>query len=363
MKDIRMVLPNPASDTAGAASALFSLGGLNVIHDAAGSMESYVTFDEARDLEDCRTVASRLSRLEAITGDDEILLDSLEQACREEAPAFIALIGSPVPFTIGMDLEGIAAEAEYRSGIPAFAVNSGGFALYDKGAGEALEKLLKKLAETPAEPRAGVINLLGATPLDYSPREMEGLCVRLKEAGAKEVRTLTMARGAEEIRRAGEAERNVVISLAGLPAARWLKKRFGTPYTVEVPLDWQPGPDFSPKPEQRVLVLGESVLTAQLVQLLQHRGVSAVAGVTAGYDPEVFPGLSVGRLDTEAAIRRELKQEYFALVGDPLYGLLLPPGSKTKLIARPHRALSARLYPFREQPLEALMKEIERCFA
>ena len=77
MKDIRMVLPPMASDTAGAASTLFSLDGLTVIHDAAGSMESYITFDESRELEGKRTVASRLSRLEAITGDDAILLEKV----------------------------------------------------------------------------------------------------------------------------------------------------------------------------------------------------------------------------------------------------------------------------------------------
>ena len=133
MKDIRMVLPNMASDTAGAASALFSLNGLTVIHDAAGSMESYITFDESRDLEGKRTVASRLSRLEAIAGDDAILLDKVVQACAEEQPPFVAILGSPIPFTIGTDLDGIAAEAEFSTGIPAFAVSSGGFETYDKG--------------------------------------------------------------------------------------------------------------------------------------------------------------------------------------------------------------------------------------
>ncbi len=362
MKDIRMILPTFAPDTAGAASALFSLGGLNVIHDAAGSMESYVTFDEARDLELCRTVTSRLSRLEAITGDDGILLDKLEDACREETPEFIAVLGSPVPFTIGADLEGIAAEAEYRCGVPAFAVNTGGFALYDRGVGEALEKLILKLTEAPGETVPGLVNLLGATPMDYSPREVEGIRARLLEEGAREVQTLTMCRGTEEIRRAARAERNVVVSLGGLPAAKLMKKRFGIPYTLDLPLVWQPGPDFCPKPTERLLVLGECVLTARTVRLLQAQGVSAVAGITAGWDPEVLGELPALRLDTEASVRQALKQDWFMIVGDKLYALLLPPGSKTKRIERPHRALSGRLCPFREGTLEELMTEIERCF-
>ena len=125
MKDFRMILPNPASDTAGAASMLFQLNGLTIIHDAAGSMESYITFDEERELEGKRTVASRLSRLEAITGDDSILLHKIEEECGDNPPPFVAILGSPVPFTIGTDLDGIAAEAEFLTGVPSFAVNSG----------------------------------------------------------------------------------------------------------------------------------------------------------------------------------------------------------------------------------------------
>ena len=37
MKDIRTILPNIASDTTGAAAALFEAEGLTIIHDAAGA--------------------------------------------------------------------------------------------------------------------------------------------------------------------------------------------------------------------------------------------------------------------------------------------------------------------------------------
>ena len=175
MKDIRIVLPNPASDTAGAASILFQLGGLTIIHDAAGSMESYITFDESRSLEGRRTVASRLSRLEAITGNDSILLSKIETECAENPPPFTAILGSPVPFTIGTDLDGIAAEAEYITNIPTFAVNSGGFAIYDKGAGEALKKVLEKTTRPPTGHTGYIIHLLGASPMDYSPAEIDAM--------------------------------------------------------------------------------------------------------------------------------------------------------------------------------------------
>lgn len=361
MKDIRMILPNMASDTAGAASALFALNGLTVIHDAAGSMESFITFDEARDLEGKRTVASRLSRLEAITGDDGILLDKLAEECTEEAPPFIAVIGSPVPFTIGTDLEGIAAEAEFSTGVPAIAVTAGGFETYDKGVGEALKKIIEKKAAAP-NPHAGkIVNLLGATPMDYSPGEIEGIRAQLLSRGVTCVRTLSMADGVEEVLHAAEADHNLVISVAGLPAARYMRQKYGIPYSIGVPMDEQ---EAVPDPEGRsVLILGEAVLSRQLALMLQKRGISAVAGITAQDDPEIFPDVPSVRLDTESGIRAELKKNYFAVVGDPLYKLLLPRDSETKFVERPHRALSGRLYPPASKNLDQLLTELKEVFA
>ena len=358
MKDIRIILPNMASDTAGAASALFELDGLSVIHDAAGSMESYITFDERRDLEGRRTVASHLSRLEAITGNDGTLLDKLTEECADDAPNFIAIIGSPIPFTVGTDLDGIAAEAELSTCVPAFAVNSGGFELYDKGAGEALVKLMEKVTAAP-QYKTHTVNLLGATPMDYSRTELEGICAQLLAQGYEAVHTLTMGQGIESIRHAAEAEHNLVISVAGLPAARTMEKRFGIPYSIGVPIAFDS--TSLPTTEKKLLLLGETVLTKQLVTLLRECGIDAVAGITGNDDKDIFPGIPCVRLDTESSIRAELKKDYFAVVGDPLYQLLLPANSETLFIPRPHGALSGRLYPPCERTLPQLMDKIKRC--
>lgn len=358
MKDIRMILPNMASDTAGAASMLFALEGLTVIHDAAGSMESFITFDEARDLEGRHVVASRLSRLEAITGDDGILLEKLERECEGDRPPFVAVLGSPVPFTIGTDLEGIAEEARWRTGVPAFGVNSGGFATYDKGGAEALKKVIAATVQ-PRPTRKGVVNLLGAWPMDYSTAELEGIRQNVLASGAKLVRTLTCARGMEEMYLAAEAEHNLVISLAGLSAARYMEQAFGIPYTVGVPIagaaDWPEG-----AAGRRVLVLGEAVLTKGLVQNMVQAGITAVAGITTRDDPQIFPDVPALVLDTEEKLCRELAKPYDLIVGDPLYRLLMPRDPKAKFVERPHRALSGRLYPPTEENLEQLtikMKE------
>lgn len=337
MKEVKMFLPNLASDTAGAASALFSLGGLTVIHDAAGSLEVFINYEEARELEGKRTVGSKLNRLDAITGNDQVLLDKILAECEVSPPPFIAIIGSPVPFTIGTDLDGIAAETENLTGIPAFAVTAGGFGTYDKGAGEALKKLIQKCTHSPAPHGGKIVNLLGATPMDYSPAEIQGICDHLKNQGADKIRTLTTAEGMDEIYHAAEADVNLVISISGLAAAKFLKRKYGIPYTIGVPMNT---PDLTGK---MVLVLGEAVFCKQLCKNLTDSGSMAVAGVIGMDKAEIFPGVHYLSLDTEQKIVNELKNEYDMIIGDPLYKLLLPKDFTGNYIERPHRALSGRL--------------------
>lgn len=373
MKEIRTTLPSPASDTAGACSILFETGGLTVIHDAAGSMEVFVTFEEDRPLEGKRTVCSKLSRLEAITGDDSILLKKIVQEIQNRPAPFISIVGSPVPFTIGTDLEGIAAEAECQLDTPAFAVTAGGFEAYDKGAGEALKKLIQKVTLPPQCRTGKVVNLLGVSPLDYSAAELDGIASQLLQCGISRVHTLTMTDGLEEIRHAAEADLNIVLCTAGLPAARDLRERFGIPYVIGVPFDAESTQElFSPpdavpqssvaeNPAHSILILGETVLTRSIAEACARRtGLRTVAGLTGNTDSEIKFDIPYLVLKTEDDIRRELSKNYLAVVGDPLYQLLLPKDSTTHFFARPHRALSSRLYPPVQQSLEQYFSELER---
>lgn len=352
MKEVKMVLPNLASDTAGAASALFSLGGLTVIHDAAGSLEVFLTYEEARTLEGKRTVGSKLNRLDAITGNDQVVLDKIIAECELDPPNFIALIGSPVPFTIGTDLDGIAAEAENLTGIPAIAVTAGGFKTYESGVGDALKKLIHKCTLSPSAHEGYIVNLLGATPMDFSPVEIEGICDQLKKQGATKVNTLTMAEGMDEIYHAGEADLNLVISVSGLSAAKYMKRKFGIQYSIGVPMDAVTATG------KKALILGEAVLGKQIAKNMQEAGCNAVAGVVGNDAKEIFPEVNAISLDTEEKLQEELQKDYDLILGDPLYKLLLPSGFSGSYVERPHRALSGRLYPPAEKTLDKSLKLI-----
>lgn len=347
---------------------LFETGGLTVIHDAAGSTEVFITFEEQRDLDLCRTVGSQLSQVEAVTGNDRIVLDRITAELARRPAPFAAIVGSPVPFTICVDLEGIAAEAEERSGTPVFSVGAGGFQLYHRGAGEALKKLLERLTTAPDSREEGRVNLLGAFPMDYSSAELEGIRSHLLAAGAERVCSLTMNGSLEEIRSAAQSGLNLVIGLAGLPAAEWMRKKYGVPYTVGVPFDRKSAeerlnrvqrPSEQPESGKRILVLGESVFADSLAGLCRQRGFRATAGLAEGLLPGWKPEGDYVCPDTEDRLRTELAGGYDLIVGDPLYRLLLPRDSRAVFLDRPHQALSARLNRPAEESLENLLHKLE----
>ena len=364
-----MILPPLASDTAGACSMLFESGGLTVIHDAAGSMEVFCTFEEQRSLEHCRTVVSSLNQLEAATGNEQVLREKIVTELAQQPAPFAAIVGSPVPFTICIDLDGIAAEAEERSGTPVFAVTAGGFGLYHQGAGEALKKLLQRLSQPPRPQKGTLVNLLGAFPMDQSSAELEGMRRALLEAGADAVHSLTMNGSLDEVRHAADAALNIVIGTAGLPAAKWLKQKYKLPYVTGIPFDAESArllldgktPAVMPVSGPRVLVLGESVFALSLARLCQTRfGMRAEAGCVTGALPGLAPEVARVKPETEPALRAVLAGEYDVIVGDPLYRLLLPAQSRAVFVERPHQALSSRLNPPVQEPLTLLAARLEQ---
>ena len=183
-----------------------------------------------------------------------------------------------------------------------------------------------------------------------------------------------MDAGIEVFKNAARAKASLVISMSGLPAARWLKNRFGIPYFMGVTVNEMSAggvtgaifgtakhvPPPAVKPGKEMLVIGEAVLAKNLARnYMETAGHPAVAGIVGSYDPEVFADVPHVILDTEEKIRAELAKGYYAILGDPLYKLLLPKDSESIYIERPHRAQSSRIYP----PTEVTLDEIAAKFA
>ena len=85
--------------------------------------------------------------------------------------------------------------------------------------------------------KKNAVNILGATPLDFSVNgQVQSIARRLTEGGFSVQSVWAMGSEIAAIDRAGEAEVNLVVSSVGLPAAEFLRERFGMPYVVGAPL-------------------------------------------------------------------------------------------------------------------------------
>ena len=240
MKNVNRVLSTYSSDLFGVCSALYELGGMTVMHDASGCNSTYTTHDEPRWYQmDSMVYISALSEMEAVLGDDEKFLDDIVRTARDMHPAFIAIGGTPIPMIMGTDFKGLAKVLEKRTKVPSFGFATNGMHTYEKGAGMAFEAIADRFCtvENAGEKVANGVNILGATPLDFSINgNVEKIQEILEECGFQVVSTFAMGNSLEQIKKAGSAQVNLVISQTGLLAARLLKKRFGTPYVVGIPV-------------------------------------------------------------------------------------------------------------------------------
>ena len=245
MRQAYRILPVYTGDISGAASALFELGGMTVIHDPSGCNSTYNTHDELRWYDrDSLIFITGLRDVDAIMGNDDKLIHDVLQAAEEFRPAFISLTNSPVPWMNGTDFEGIASVIEEQTGIPVFYVPSNGMHDYVRGAGLAFERLADRLVTDPGVKQKrpvmcrGRINVLGVTPLDFTLQTyVDDLSARLTNAGWEINSLWAMGESLDRIKNAANADLNLVVSSSGMKAAALLNRQFGIPWTAGCPVD------------------------------------------------------------------------------------------------------------------------------
>ena len=251
-------LPVYTGDVSGVCSALYELGGMVIMHDPSGCNSTYNTHDEIRWMDrESLIFLSGLRDIDAITGNDRKLIDDAVEAAEQFHPKFIALANSPVPWLIGTDFQSICRTIRTETGIPAFHVETNAMHDYTYGAGHAFEQLARMLFGKDDEPedncpavpqeRSGEqsgtaegrirVNVLGVTPLDFTVRsQVQTLREILDKNDFQTVSVWGIGDDLETLRKAPTADVNLVISSAGVPAAAYLKKRFGTPQVTGVPV-------------------------------------------------------------------------------------------------------------------------------
>ena len=167
MKGLRKVLTPFAPDQSGASGVLYSMGALTVIIDAGGCTGNVCGFDEPR-WHDTRSAvfSAGLRDMDAILGRDELLASKIKSAAERIDTSFVAVVGTPVPATIGTDYKALKKLIGSRINIPVIAVPTNGMKLYNEGEKEAYKALIDEFAAVdPSDSKEQIV--LGMTPLTY----------------------------------------------------------------------------------------------------------------------------------------------------------------------------------------------------
>lgn len=414
MKQVSVTLSTYTADVSGVCSALYELGGMVVIHDPSGCNSTYNTHDEPRWYDmDSLIFISGLSQMDAIMGNDDKFINDIVRAAKELKPRFIALVRTPIPLMTGTDFEGIARVIEKQTQIPVFYFPTSGMHSYVSGAGMALETVARELvlptnanehfkengikienvsnelsvADTKRQNQQKLnqseqkqienteskqsnskikINILGATPLDFS---VNSTLDSIKEFLSKHfeiISTFAMGSTIEEIQKAGEADVNLVISSVGFPAAKVLEERFSTPYVIGTPVKdfagiiaeklidaaWtgksqaayfsvtSSGKNIS-RAANGIYIIGESVISQSLkAAMALKQGIDATVICPLETEPE-YIGENVLLFSSEEEIKAAIA-EAKTVIADPIYKTIC--AEKTNFIALPHEAFSGRIY-------------------
>lgn len=414
MKQVSVTLSTYTADVSGVCSALYELGGMVVIHDPSGCNSTYNTHDEPRWYDmDSLIFISGLSQMDAIMGNDDKFINDIVRAAKELKPRFIALVRTPIPLMTGTDFEGIARVIEKQTQIPVFYFPTSGMHSYVSGAGMALETVARELVlptnanghfkengieienvsnelsvaytkkknqqklnqseqkqientESKQSNSKIKINILGATPLDFS---VNSTLDSIKEFLSKHfeiISTFAMGSSIEDIQKAGEADVNLVISSVGFPAAKVLEERFSTPYVIGTPVKgfagiiaeklidaaWtgksqaayfsvtSSGKNIS-RAANGIYIIGESVISQSLkAAMALKQGIDATVICPLETEPE-YIGENVLLFSSEEEIKAAIA-EAKTVIADPIYKTIC--ADETNFIALPHEAFSGRIY-------------------
>ena len=306
-----------------------------------------------------RVVHTEISSEDVVTGTRQKVLDTFDAYQRDFSPEFVLLSAGPCSAMIGTDLEEIAENIEADSGIKTAAVKLSGHKTYDVGISETLLALAKLLTK-PGEVRQNGINILGGNTLDWQEENTASLRGWIEEKGFSVIADLGGNGKAADIARAAEASVNLVVTVSGLAAAKYLKSEYGTPYiamapfgksqadrlSAALPNKMQPEcsrqGETSRQPEngqkQEVLIIGEQFMGNAIREtLICDYGMQNIQVCTFYTLEKTLAQPGDRRIRSEQEAEKLLKEGGFhTIIADPLLRCFAPKDSRW--IDLPHKA-------------------------
>lgn len=364
MSKLCISLPPFAPDYSGAASALFDMGGMIVVHDASGCTGNYTGYDEPRWYGSNSAVfCSGLRHMDAVLGNDDVLINKIVEAAKELNPKFIAILGSPVPMVIGTDFNGIANEIEYVTGIPSIGLPTRGLSYYGKGVSDALVQLMEKFVNNKEEMISGTINLLGITPLDfYINSNAEDFKKLFEENEIPVLASFSMGMQIENMQISTAAQLNVAVSQSGVQFAEYMKRKYNIPYIAVTPIgnggvalqtvrDALAGNTkiYTPVTENaEILIVGEQIINNSIREYLQKEYSSKAITVANLFDvSKEYMAKNDVVVKNETQLRKMINAgNYKTIIGDPMVKQLICSENAENIHFHelPHVAISSKVH-------------------
>ncbi|MBE6037669.1 MAG: nitrogen fixation protein NifE [Anaerofustis stercorihominis] len=212
-------------------------------------------------------------------GDSSRLAATIKQVIENDSPKAIFLQPSAVPEVVGTDMYAISNELQYDFPetilVP---IGHGSFAISQhKGVQEALTALVKRLAKDDIEKTVKpTYNIIGSCPDLFNFGADTNEIIRMMK-GAFDIEcgcVLSSQASVTSIQNIGSAHVNLVIRREGIPAAKYLQKKFGTPYVYQRPYgikgttDWliNVGEALGKEPDKNFIAYEEKLVRDQIYQ-------------------------------------------------------------------------------------------------
>lgn len=345
-----------APDQSGAASVFYELGGILVICDAGGCTGNVCGFDEPRWFGERSAIFSAgLRDMDAILGRDDRLVAKLTDATEKIDANFAAVIGTPVPAVIATDYRALQRMCEKKTNLPILTVDTNGMELYDVGEEKAWLTLFKTFAgkEVASQKEASEeddsskkmkIGVLGLTPHDVSDLNVEEKFRKSENENTHYI-CYGMRAGIDKVKTAGSADKNLVVAPAALETAKYLEKKFGTPYEVGYPFvdELIPELDYAGK---KILIIHQQVIANAIRQEIRTRSDEQNIEVTVA---SWF--MMKSELSEEGDLSLKEEKDYCKLVQNGNYDIVfadenmrgLIPGFKGTFVNVRHFAVSGKL--------------------
>lgn len=189
-----------------------------------------------------RLFTTHMREDDVIMGDTSRLENAIIEIDKNFEPKVIFIVASSCSAVIGTDLRGVCAMVAPKVEAKLIAFEQGGFrGDYSAGLKETYKLLAEKIIDGEGKKSEGTYNILGASIGSYRCRaDVLEIKRMLKEAYGLECGAcMCLDSSLEQIKNMGSAEVNIVLRPEAADTAKFLEKKYGTPYVYGTPYGYR----------------------------------------------------------------------------------------------------------------------------